>query len=394
MKKIKVCLAWHSISSANYGVNALTISQLKLLSEAAKSAQAELEITSIGTPQRVNTNEADLICFNLPKIAQHHAVSPKLLLKDIFMRGPIFRTLQSADLVLDIGEGDSFTDIYGPKRFLNLCTTKLVCFLLRKRQILAPQTIGPFDRGWTRLLARLILKTQRLIFVRDNPSKELLKDFGISSIEVADVAFSLPYRMNLKPFQERSIGVNVSALLWNGGYTGNNQFALKLDYRTFITNLVQNFCDLGIQVHLVAHVIDDNSAMEDDYRTCIEVASEINSITAPIISPKFGDAIEAKEYISRLGFFVGSRMHATIAAVSAGIPTIPIAYSRKFAGVFNSIDYPFVIDAKLESTDQALDTIMSRYQYDYDTLTKRAHISRGIAAQSNRLYSNELSRLF
>jgi polysaccharide pyruvyl transferase WcaK-like protein len=36
-------------------------------------------------------------------------------------------------------------------------------------------------------------------------------------------------------------------------------------------------------------------------------------------------------------FFVGSRMHACIAALSQCIPTVGIAYSKKFSGVFESI---------------------------------------------------------
>ena len=36
-------------------------------------------------------------------------------------------------------------------------------------------------------------------------------------------------------------------------------------------------------------------------------------------------------------FFVGSRLHSCIAALSQGIPTIGIAYSKKFKGVFESV---------------------------------------------------------
>ena len=31
-----------------------------------------------------------------------------------------------------------------------------------------------------------------------------------------------------------NIGINVSGLLWNGGYTRNNQFGLKFNYKAYI----------------------------------------------------------------------------------------------------------------------------------------------------------------
>jgi colanic acid/amylovoran biosynthesis protein len=46
---------------------------------------------------------------------------------------------------------------------------------------------------------------------------------------------------------------------------------------------------------------------------------------------------ELKGIIGLCSFFVGSRMHACIGALSQGIPTVGVAYSRKFLGVFESV---------------------------------------------------------
>ena len=45
-------------------------------------------------------------------------------------------------------------------------------------------------------------------------------------------------------------------------------------------------------------------------------------------------------------------MHATIAAISSGVPVIPVAYSRKVNGLYGNLQYPHYIDAK----DQEMDT--------------------------------------
>ena len=55
-----------------------------------------------------------------------------------------------------------------------------------------------------------------------------------------------------------------------------------------------------------------------------------------MLSPDL-DASEVKWCISKLDWFVGSRMHATIAALSSGVPCAAIAYSRKFRGVFATL---------------------------------------------------------
>ena len=52
-------------------------------------------------------------------------------------------------------------------------------------------------------------------------------------------------------------------------------------------------------------------------------------------------------------------MHATIAAFSSGVPVIPVAYSRKFQGLFGSLGYDWVVDAKAASMDEAIAMIIN-----------------------------------
>ena len=49
------------------------------------------------------------------------------------------------------------------------------------------------------------------------------------------------------------------------------------------------------------------------------------------------DQNEVKWVIGQCEFFIGSRMHACIAALSQGIPAVGLAYSGKFNGVFRTI---------------------------------------------------------
>ncbi len=96
----------------------------------------------------------------------------------------------------------------------------------------------------------------------------------------------------------------------------------------------------------------------------------MNSSTIPaefrdriyLISKKYNQH-EIKGVIGTCDFFVGSRMHACIAALSQGIPTIGVAYSKKFRGVFESMNAgDWVIDARSTDSSSAVDKILAYIQ--------------------------------
>ena len=64
---------------------------------------------------------------------------------------------------------------------------------------------------------------------------------------------------------------------------------------------------------------------------CDDLGSRITMI------PRTFNASQIKAIISRLRFFIGARTHSTIAALSAGVPTISIAYSVKARGINRDI---------------------------------------------------------
>ena len=59
-----------------------------------------------------------------------------------------------------------------------------------------------------------------------------------------------------------------------------------------------------------------------------------------------------------MDFFIGARMHATIAAFSANVPVIPFSYSRKFEGLYEQLNYPYIIHGMTESLEEAIDNTL------------------------------------
>jgi len=152
----------------------------------------------------------------------------------------------------------------------------------------------------------------------------------------------------------------VSGLLWAGGYSGANQFGLTLDYRQTVHALVRHFAAIsGVQVVLVPHVVTADRLAEDDLRASQAVAAEHPGVD---VAGPFDSPMQAKSYISGLHFFMGARMHACIAAFSSGVPVVPMAYSRKFTGLFGSLGYDEVADCTQD--DQA--AVVQRIQRGFD----------------------------
>jgi colanic acid/amylovoran biosynthesis protein len=151
------------------------------------------------------------------------------------------------------------------------------------------------------------------------------------------------------------VGLNVNGLMFNGGYTRDNMFELKLDYRAFLDAFVQDLLTRpDTDLLLVPHTYAAPGRVESDNEACrllaasapAQFASRIHRVTAEY------DQHEIKGIIGQCDFFVGSRMHACIAALSQGIPTVGVAYSRKFAGVFDCVGAGgWVIDGR--DTDAA-----------------------------------------
>ena len=168
------------------------------------------------------------------------------------------------------------------------------------------------------------------------------------------MAFLLPYDKDRFSFDTNKIklGINVSGLLYQGGFESSNQFNLKINYKEYINELIEKYSnDEKYEVHLIPHVIDLNeNAHDDDYKTIEKIH---NQYANTILAPAFKNPIEAKSYISNMDIFSGARMHSTIAAFSTGVPCIPVSYSRKFEGLFNSLNYDYIIHAKEYDTAEA-----------------------------------------
>lgn len=381
--ELAIGLLWHSPNSGNLGIGALTLGNLALARQAAAAAGVtpRFEIIGFADPGRPHYVAAPDVSVT--------ALSGRAMLPG----GGLWRALNRCDVVLDIGGGDSFTDIYGAKRFGYLWSSKLAARIKGKPLVLSPQTIGPFDRAWSRALASFILGQARQVFARDPQSLAALRQLtpGARSALATDVAFALPYA-RVSHGEGTHFGVNVSGLLFNGGYSGANEFGLEIDYPAFTRKLIAALIARpGVKVHLLAHVLSDELPQDDDRDAIRQLAAEFPEAVA---GPSFPGPVEAKSYIAGLDMLVGGRMHACIAAHSSGVAVVPIAYSRKFSGLFEGVlDYPHIVPVTGMSTDDAVGFVLDLFDRRIE-LSARCAASRARVTELLGGYTDALEEIF
>ena len=385
VKTISIGLLWHSANSGNLGVGALTVSNLALARQAAAEAGLSprfriLGFVDPGAPPYVVDPDVELLPLNA---------------KAMLPGGRYWRGLADLDCVLDIGGGDSFADIYGAKRFGFLWLSKAMAIARGVPLLLSPQTIGPFTRQPQRMLAAAALTRAELVMARDPMSLDAARGMAPRArvVQAVDVAFALPFEPRKKRRSETTeVGINVSGLLFNGGYSGANEFGLQVDYPAYTRRLIAALLQRpGTSVQLICHVNSDALPQDDDRRVADRLAAEFPGV---VRVADFPSPSAAKSYISGLDFLIAARMHACIAAFSSGVPVVPVAYSRKFTGLFEGVlGYRHLVPVTGLDTDQAVAFTLDRLDQRPQLL---ADIASGGAQVSGLLdrYRTELVALF
>ena len=278
--------------------------------------------------------------------------------------------IQQADIIGAISGGDSFSDIYGLGRLVYVALPQLLVLLLEKPLVLLPQTIGPFRGFWAKLIAKFILRRACRVYGRDDESLAVVKGLAPQQTAVErtyDIGVALQPRAapavaaELDALSRPLVGLNVSGLLWKGGYDGNNMFGLQANYRSLMHELIGRLASRGCLVLLVPHVFGPGAEGESDALAGENLFGELDRdvrARVEVIKPEY-DQHEIKYIIGQCDFMVGSRMHACIAALSQGIPAVGLAYSRKFDGVFRTFGVgELVVDLSLQTTEAALERVM------------------------------------
>lgn len=249
---------------------------------------------------------------------------------------PFGKTMRHISFVAAINGGDGFSDIYGTTTFLNrLYDTN---YAMRKKipVIILPQTLGPFSDKKNLHIAQRILKYASKIYVRDDKFTSELKKMNVKYEMSKDLsAFMKPQPWNIR-IPNNSIGINVSGLAYsNNFYTLSGQFNA---YPKLIDHLICHFRDKGHTVYLIPHSYhyDKPEVNNDDMVACRIAYERLNDKSNVVFLDKNLNSPQVKYVISKMSFFIGTRMHANFAAIYSRVPLFGLAYSYKFEGAFTA----------------------------------------------------------
>ncbi len=424
--KKTILLLGASFNTGNLGVSALAESSIKCILQ--KWPDATIKILGGSRSHETTTvsiNKKKLQISNIPIrfsknifLKNHiitlirHALFLKLFKSDkaktsIAKKNPFIKQLLEADLVCDITGGDSFSDIYGMSRFTQGFIRKWMVLLYNIPLMFLPQTYGPFSKAIARKMAKYITSKALMLFSRDQDGIDFLKSF-LNEEEftkkvrlMPDVAFTLdaekPKKMQIGKFKKdvntTLVGLNISGLLYNGGYTKNNMFKLKVDYIELVHTIIDTILSKkNIKMLLVPHVFPENEyAVESDPFACKTIYDELAEKYKDKLYLVEGsyDHKEIKHIIKQTDFFMGARMHSCIAAISQGIPTVGLAYSKKFTGVFETVAMDdYVADLMNESEQKIITTIENTFKQRKKIANKLKHNIPEIKKQVLQLFTN------
>jgi colanic acid/amylovoran biosynthesis protein len=386
----KICILGATFNTANLGVSVLAAGALRcVLHRFPYSKIIQLDYAQKGYDFQFPHNGIDInirfvnirfskkfylsnnIALLILLAMLYRLLAPLPKFRDrLLSRNESLRELLETDLVVSLAGGDSFSDIYGMRRLWYVSLPQILAILLNRRLIFLPQTIGPFRAGFAKRIASFILNRAELVYCRDRISEKVARSLLSSAADVSkvrlcyDVGFDVPPSPSTDPALrelpfaagETVVGFNVSGLLAMGGYSQNNMFGLQVPYQKMVLRLIEFLIEeRGASVMLIPHVFGSSS--ENDLDACNHIFE--------LLQERYGTKIgilrglqeygEVKHVVGKCDFFIGSRMHACIGALSQCVPAVSIAYSDKFIGVMEMVGVEdLVVDPRGLDEEQIL----------------------------------------
>ncbi len=388
---VRLCLFGAAPSTGNLGVSALFHSAVAGMFQHYPDADVTvgdfgrgshpLEVRIGDDPQRVTAMAAtpSKRLYSMDTLATMRVMGRLGPLGSLL--NPAVRSIKQAKAVWDVSGGDSFTDLYGVKRFWTTMHPKLLTQEQGTPLVLLPQTYGPFQDPGLRAIAVDAVAGASMAWARDQKSFSALKDLCGADFDPekhrvgVDLAFGLPPTQPVSPILETkaadwleesqgAVGLNVSGLIYLDPNAAKERYGFRADYKELMHGLVRGLIERGERVVLVPHVLEPKGNVESDPEACAQVLQAMSPAEQEHISilkvPY--TAAEVKSVLAKLKWFCGTRMHSTIGALSSGVPTAAVAYSLKFQGVFETCDQANgVTDPRALETGEALESLLQSY---------------------------------
>lgn len=362
MKKIFIS---GNLFSWNLGTMAMALSLIEQFS--AKNNffyKASVEVDNDRKRYAKDPNTKNLFIFGFNKGCLPMAfASPLLLIYSL-------KWTKKADIVLAVS-GEVPNDISLFSQFFRFLEAKL----FKKKFVVYGCSLGPFKSFIAVFVARIFYNHIEALLVRESATMRYLKKIGVkNALLTSDHTFLLTSRKNprlekLKEKAGRFVGISVKHVY----------FYQCAKYKKEIGELIKYISGvLGMSVILIPHSREDVLPSEIIY-------NENKRLNSYIVR---GDYLptELKWLISQADFFIGSRIHACIAALSSKIPLlvyIPYSDHRSVGfmsefGMKNVIVDPFLkkdLVYEFQKNYKIKDEIIQKISRQLPKIKKRAGLN-------------------
>lgn len=282
-------------------------------------------------------------------------------------KGAKFKEFSHTDFCILSGGGYFYSSnsFFPSRTFILSALGGILAKMAGVRTFLFPQTIGPINKTVDLWVIQHICRVLDRVFVRDRKSELFLSRRGLGTGKtffVPDIVNAMP--LLLPHFYDASIkktGLGISVVDYSFA-SSFDSIALNHYLSVLSNSAAHYFAQTGEPIRLFVQVSIPN--VDDDLPIAKLLYQLIRQRGIPVDIFPVGSPLE--KYIHAVQgcrFFIGSRMHACIFALSSAVPTIGLAYQPKFFGLFEQYEIRrYVYPIQAVSTAwlcSALDSIVS-----------------------------------
>lgn len=251
----------------------------------------------------------------------------------------IVRMYEEADLIVPVG-GGYIRGKSGVMSTMSLAVTLhplVIGNILNKATVIYSQSVGPFANKIQASIAKVVLKRVRIIIVREDLSKDLLKQMGISRNVIRSIdggfAFTSDIKKNLKnelniPSQRIIVGVTVRKWL-----SAAAQKRFEEEMAKFIDGIIERY---GVFVIFIPQVTSEFHG-DDDRIASHDVWKHIKNRESAVVLTDSYDHRTIKAIYHNLDLMIGNRFHSVIFSLTSFVPSIAIEYEHKTSGIMQDL---------------------------------------------------------
>jgi len=349
LKKKFTILIPNATGPSNIGDQSMLFVLLKLLRQVYKNAEivvhtSDPQMYAKQTPYLVSPSiyqyvglrhkgEGKQIFTVIQYLMQFALAVNDLQIKSNSILTRLINDYKRADLIIFVG-GGYLRARKGWSQNLNLFLQLSMLYLASTchvKIIVAPISFGPFAHPWQAKLSAWFLRKADHVFAREDISYKIMRKYNI-----AHVIKSSDHALLLGKTKQRSGNVSVIGFTirnWSKSTSGQKNLEDSYVYA------LQNFhLKTGWSVQPIIQATAE-SPNEDDRITVGRVYKQLKQLKVNVKKPiVVSDLAHAIDTYSKLGLFLGMRMHSNIIAATQGVPFVAVSYEHKTEGIAKQID--------------------------------------------------------